>query len=641
MEGAREELAGELRALEGRSTASFEGDDAVDDMWNFLLPWCDHIRGAVGLCECESSDSPQRFKLREALRLLSVVALVDSDAWKKLLIRPPRSDVGSMLRGIFVQDAGPEHALDGDLAFFCGAEQHDRRSREYKAALKELVEIWRGTRELGAVPDEIDVPITIQVRPTHAESGGGLANYSQNVLRVVRHLRDQTWPPMGRGNDLPRVTFTIACDGICCSGMRFWSELGYTLAAPAKHAAARRSTPLLLTSIFGGSAEGNGGQVMTGPRASPSTTPRQFRLDSVSISCLPFRTWFFERACSGAAVNQTTNHVSISMVLSEEQATEVVTWRWRWICYGFFSKYPQRLSCLKTLTLQDVILTGQDVDAMREVMTSNYPEEDLLAISSSQRHAYDYTPMSPNETLEKNAAFTVARKIRGIKLLTDKIENGWVDVLVPGFGKCQIRRSNLVQEEDLPDGTLSTGISSLMLVLKTDPDDDVLCRFLELIGSSLVYLSIQVSNFRTSMLERIAANCPHLREIAISTPAFKIRFEVRDSRLRNQITLHPQAPASLGVSSCFFCAPQSSLASSVRRLRVHIGTDANGTGTLPFQEFCIALLYMLRRNRTVEYLDIVVSDFELTQYQAALALLFKKYHRQSLPVIRKALPLKA
>ncbi|EGZ13557.1 hypothetical protein PHYSODRAFT_303074 [Phytophthora sojae] len=656
---------------------------------------CELVRGQPEE-EAQQEIQSQRFKLREALKLLSVVSLVDNETWRKLLVqtgvlargfavseefdgsptrfllelpygrRRPTDDDSSRLLGIAVHNSGPELALSGDLVFFCGVEQHGRPSRGYEAALKKIVEIWRRKRELGAVPDEIEVPITTQVCSTHLDRpGGGLVKYAQNVLRAIRHLRDQTWPPRRGRTGLPRVTFVleslrvdlgavliksdvtalveaIAHDGVYCSGLSFWSEVDDTLYTPAKRGPARKTVGKFVTSLFSGSLGDDGRRVMTGPRASASTTPHPRSLGSVNILCLPFRAWLFERACSGAVVNQTTNHVSLSS--RREDNGEVATWRWRWIRYGFFSKRAQRLSCLKTLTLQDVALTGQDVDAMREVMASNYPEEDLLGLPHLQQARISYSikpktrirlqPMSTSEILEKNAASTVAREIRGVKLLADKAENGAKLADLISFK----RRIYLM------DGTLATGISTLMLVFKTDPNDDVLCRFLEMIGSSLAYLSIQASNFRTSMLERIAANCPQLREIAISTPASKIRFEVRGSRLRNQITLHPQAPASLGDTSdlvMLFCAPPSSLASSVRRVRVHIGTDGNGTGALSFQEFCVALLHMLERNRTVEYLDVVVSDFELTQYQAALALLFKKFHLQKLPVIREALPLKA
>lgn len=137
------------------------------------------------------------------------------------------------------------------------------------------------------------------------------------------------------------------------------------------------------------------------------------------------------------------------------------------------------------LTLQDFTITGEDVDAMRVVMTSEYPEEDLLGLSHLQQTRNTYSikpkkrvrlqPMETDEDLGNNAAFTVSREIRGVKLLSDETENGWVDELAPGFGKCQTRRSSLVHDEGLPAPT--TGVSSLMIMFKTDPDDDALCRF--------------------------------------------------------------------------------------------------------------------------------------------------------------------
>ncbi|KAE9228335.1 hypothetical protein PF004_g11098 [Phytophthora fragariae] len=499
-----------------------------------MLPWCDHVRGAVGYWEGESSDplfqsyhglkihSPrktsvsqsdeeadeqinsQRFHLREALKLLSVVALVDNNTWRKLLIqsrvlarrfavpeeldgiparfllelpygrRIPADDIDSLLSGVFVHDTRPEHVLRGDLVFFCGVEQHAKPSKKYKTSLKKIIEIWRGNLELGDVPGEIEVPLTIQVHPTHARSGAGLVHYTQNVLKAARHLRSQTWPPVGGRKGLPRVTFvlesigadlrpvqirsdvtalveTIARDGIYCLGISFWQQLGSVLAAPAKLGAARKSVGKLLTSLFGGPADGlqvDRSRVMTGPRASTSTAPGQIILDSLNIFSDPSKTWFFERACSAAVVNQTTTHISISTDLSD-QDRELVTWRWRWICYGFFSERAQRLSRLQRLTLQNMTLTGEDVDAMQAVMASNYSEENLLGLPHPQQARNNFSigpkkgirlqPMDRDEVLGNNATFTVSGEVRGIKLLTDETDNGWVEVLVPGFGKCQTR----------------------------------------------------------------------------------------------------------------------------------------------------------------------------------------------------------
>ncbi|KAG3061937.1 hypothetical protein PI124_g22171, partial [Phytophthora idaei] len=190
-----------------------------------MLPWCDHVRDRVGCGDGHFSDPPgqsyhglkiysprktsvtqsdeeadreinsQMFQLQEALKLLSVVALVDQNIWKKLLMhsgvlsvklnilgkfdgdfparfllelpygrRAPADDYESFMRGKFVHNTKSEEILRGDLVFFCGVEHHTRRSKEYDAALTKIVGMWReNQQELGDIPNEIEVPIAIQV----------------------------------------------------------------------------------------------------------------------------------------------------------------------------------------------------------------------------------------------------------------------------------------------------------------------------------------------------------------------------------------------------------------------------------------------------------------------------------------------
>ncbi|KAG6610784.1 uncharacterized protein IUM83_08200 [Phytophthora cinnamomi] len=128
--------------------------------------------------EAEQEIKIQRFNLREALKLLSVVALVEKSlvTRRKLLMqsgvlargftasgkfdalsarfllelpygkRIPADDIDSLMRGVFVHETGPEHALGGDLVFFCGVEQHDNPNKKYISALKKTIEIWRRKR---------------------------------------------------------------------------------------------------------------------------------------------------------------------------------------------------------------------------------------------------------------------------------------------------------------------------------------------------------------------------------------------------------------------------------------------------------------------------------------------------------------
>lgn len=98
-------------------------------------------------------------------------------------------------------------------------------------------------------------------------------------------------------------------------------------------------------------------------------------------------------------------------------------------------------------------------------MLSGCPEEELLGLAQREQHhnSGDFSikaktsirlqPMGAGEELGCNSSFTVSREIRGVKILGSSTDNGWVDVLVPGFGKCQTRRSSLVHHDDTPGDT--------------------------------------------------------------------------------------------------------------------------------------------------------------------------------------------
>ncbi|KAG3118049.1 hypothetical protein PI126_g24592, partial [Phytophthora idaei] len=275
--------------------------------------------------------------------------------------------------------------------------------------------MWReNQQELGDIPNEIEVPIAIQVSPAVARSGGGMITYVQNVLKAVRHLREQTWPRAVKRKGMPRVTFVLESigadlrpvpirseltslvenlsrDGIFCSGLAFRQEIGNALVARGKQGSARKVVGKLLTGLFGGTPGAQSvtvAKVLTGSRVKASGSSGQLELSSVNFHCEPHRLWLFERVCSSAVVNQTTSHISITMQMQDEDpelAAWVFPWRWQWVCYGFFSKRARQLSRLERLTLQNVLLHREDVEAMRVVMLSACPEEELLGLGQQEQ----------------------------------------------------------------------------------------------------------------------------------------------------------------------------------------------------------------------------------------------------------------
>ncbi|KAG1709423.1 hypothetical protein DVH05_020078 [Phytophthora capsici] len=231
--------------------------------------------------------------------------------------------------------------------------------------------------------------------------------------------------------------------------------------------------------------------------------------------------------------------------------------------------------------------------------------------------------MHRDDGADNSPSFKVEREITGVTLLS-KGESDWVDVLIPGFGRCQVQRKCL----ELRQLTLTTnglaGVTSLDISFEEDPDREVLQGLLLLVGASLTHLSFTFENFHTMDLEGIVACCPNLIELAVSTYMVEMRFSLRDNNFRD---------LSLDSSISFWdvkgiadtlCDPENPLTKCVRRMRVRLDQRALYH---PYDEFYIALLKMLKVNRTLEYLDIVAQRVHMNYFNA-----FKAHHLEVLPV---------
>lgn len=162
-------------------------------MFKFLNSYCSRSRRVPEKFECEF---PALLELPYKVRALA-------------------DDYESLVEGIFVHDTGPGAVLWGDLVFSAeSSNMPDRPSKEYDSTLTKIIEIWRGNQEIGDVPEEIEVPLMIQVNRWDARSARGMISYVQNVLGAARHLQEQTWwPEVVKREGLPRVTFVLESVG--------------------------------------------------------------------------------------------------------------------------------------------------------------------------------------------------------------------------------------------------------------------------------------------------------------------------------------------------------------------------------------------------------------------------------------------
>lgn len=81
-----------------------------------------------------------------------------------------------------------------------------------------------------------------------------------------------------------------------------------------------------------------------------------------------------------------------------------------------------------------------------------------------------------------------------IRTFSDDGVSEWVNVLVPGYGRCQVKRSDLNFDGDGSTDTMGVGITSLSIRL--NPNCEIagdLSQFMAAVGGSLTSLSLHGS----------------------------------------------------------------------------------------------------------------------------------------------------
>ncbi|RLN84999.1 hypothetical protein BBJ28_00010902 [Nothophytophthora sp. Chile5] len=510
---------------------------AAEVDWSFMRPWCQHMLDrlyyaeenpltssgvilyylAVGLPTIRRSDDIDTImgstrKLREAVALLAAVAHVDHTAWKRLLLDDCHLDVGTE-EEVFMGDIPPRFQLtldcdgpdSGDviphgLLAFCGTEQHVNHTEEYSEALTRIATLSHDSGSAAAT--EIEIPITVEISPWLTESVEDTLMYTE-------------------------------------------------------HTSTRQVVGELLTGLFGGSrrsAVAAGAEwgnleatALTGPLAAIYGHSDQLSVDLLHLVCKGTQNWVFERVCSALAVNQTTN-LSLELEYHSDDADDYQTpsrwrWIWQWIVYAFSSERARLSSRLESLSLYNVGITAEAVEAIAAVLASDDPEGELLGwtplchglstdVSILANASIRLKPMHLDEELDGIIPFSMERELNGVKLLDENEENGWVDVLVPGFGRCQTQRTSLCRRDDtLPANDLAGAtVFTISFVEVLDPE--VLDGLFALIGASLTSLTLHCVSLATWQLAGIVTNCPNLVELAVRTHTLETRFSLRDSKCR-------------------------------------------------------------------------------------------------------------
>ncbi|KAE9200514.1 hypothetical protein PF004_g18977 [Phytophthora fragariae] len=645
----------------------------MDRRWGFLLPWCRAVKDLIkykrvdrewefwsdesyflevklpmrcGMTEDENGDEyeygmewsgenefKKKFKkVREALALLAAVAHVDQSAWKYLLSRYCAVKLGGEWDAKFARDIRADYYLDQDedwrtmdedhigldLVLFCGVDHRTNPSKDYVKALAQIAAL---NTNLTSTDPGVDVVIPVRCfYPCHGISKDGGEKIMKNVLvseKTIQEMWQRLEQQQVSVGEL-RCTFVLKpmiadLDGIMdwpemakrvgklMSKSMWFSEVKLTAQTGCRRidddSEARKVFGQVMAHLFGSTRRSREvnycSELEVGAEAST-----QLQLDTLIMKCDPeLRAVDVQAMSSAMVVNQTTKNLAMILDFPGLDRASTEEW-WQWIAYSFFSKRaPELFGCPR----------GQ-VDDRDATLNANAP---IL-------WEFDYR----GQPVEDSTPLTYPTPVQAVRTFSDDGSSEWVNAIVPGFGRCRVQRRELVFSDVGAVEVNSCSLISLTLSFEKFERtfSDGLPYFLTVIGPSLKSLTLDVPELELGE-EEILEICPNLEKLSICGRVGDAQFNFSDFRLDEEdsygldsIDWHSVRSLTRALS----CV-RNPFVQCVRKLRVYPSLNPSS-----FARETKALQYMLKKNRSVEYLEVGTME----EHAAYIQLIQKHNHER-------------
>ncbi|KAG3010133.1 hypothetical protein JG687_00014087 [Phytophthora cactorum] len=587
-------------------------------------------------------------KIREALAILAAVARVDHFGWKWLLAtqcqlnwwKQGEENFPEHLPARFVLKLEDHSKVTADLVKFCGVDQRVQPSAEYVETMKRIAEIGGYL-----TPDSpgVDVEVPVKVAYGAGQKDTKVDGYQDQLLKGLtgvaraekairreweRYFKAEGSKEVARGS--LRCTFalepmiadvqvvqSIAKTAGTLERLLFNNVWFSLLSVRAKCAEGDQAASLiafrqLMIAVFDGARRGP--ELSNTKYRSLASSAKPLQLGSLvlhnDLALDPLET---EALFSAAVLNQTTQKLSVWVDLMSHDQPKTNFW-WKWLAYGCFSKRARTHSALQSLDLGHVgSISIADVETFLAIVDSEHPEELLFdcprgsvegreaTLKDGAMVQYDITANAQPRSL----TFTSCRFL--LHTFGDDGSSEWVNVIVPGFGRCRVRRSDLVLKPVRNAASKRSALTSLTLRLHATAISNGLPRFLAAIGSSLQYLAIENPG-ETVDPSVILRCCPNLRELTVNRGLMDVQFKF-DSGVPSQtfstLRLDWENVAGLATTLSNTSNP---LAKCVNQLRVRLPTSIeadNREYELQLVRRSLeTLLVMLNANKYLEYLEV-------------------------------------
>lgn len=202
--------------------------------------------------------------------------------------------------------------------------------------------------------------------------------------------------------------------------------------------------------------------------------------------------------------------------------------------------------------------SDSSLDDIRLSMVRRMSEEDMEEFRAvlTAEHAEEYLCGTPRgQVQERTAILTINAAVRWhfnahgqlvietlsmpwssacVTLFSDGGSSEWVNAIVPGFGRCQVRRDDLVFDEDGGGDACTPGLISLTIEFDKFEDSvsDGLPQFIEAVGAFLKALTIADATIELDVNEIIQC-CPELQTLSLCGGTVDMQIDLSGYRANN------------------------------------------------------------------------------------------------------------
>ncbi|KAE8902633.1 hypothetical protein PF003_g13628 [Phytophthora fragariae] len=553
-------------------------------------------------------------RVREALALLAAVAHVDPKGWKHLLREKCRVKMGKKGEEKYEKEVPVEfvlkfdlnenkktkgdESLGLDLLLFFDTSHHTEPSRDYVRALAKIAKMDESLKPPRQPGVDSEVPVRVHYSQDTKNAALKLNNISKAEKVILERWSSLEQEPVTAKT--LRCTFVLQpmialCDnGGCDAKMvktmqtlladNVWFSQLDLYPDRADDAAGMKMLALLMTRVFkGASSSGTVRNPTYHIETGGSGGELQLRqLQTLNLQCeVEMGAWEFGSVLSAVALNESTKNLWIRFYSNEKISLN----KWMWLAYGVFSK---RACGVESLTITEIdSMSVADIDALSSVLLSGHPEEVLAGLSGDQGIERRATLKSgahvrwdiddEGQMRRGSRPLTLSFEMYSVWTFADDGQIEWVNVVIPGFGHCQVRRGDLVFQEKYDQQMPVNKLASLTICFdkfkeERDEDDtgdddddrddsnsddieaegpnsedgaeafsqtDGLAHFLERVGSSLKVLSLDGP--RGEIDENlILQHCPILEKLSLCGDHLRSQEYLRLRRSANSLLLEPR-----------------------------------------------------------------------------------------------------